>query len=160
MKRTMLFLMMVFFSVAAVGNAAEKKVTKPSKPAVQQVTQQVIVLPNQVQWHAGPTAIPGAQMAVLDGDMHKAGFFVARIKLPAGAKIAPHYHGNVERVTVISGTVKLAMGATQDNPTVLPAGSYFSIPPKTVHNAWVDEETVLQIATRGPWSMHAVTGAK
>lgn len=153
MKRTMLFLMMVFFSLTAVGVAAEKKVSKAA-------LQQVMVLPDQVQWHAGPPAIPGAQMAVLDGDMAKAGFFVARIKLPAGAKIAPHYHGNVERVTVISGTVKLAMGVTQDNPTVLPAGSYFALPPKVVHNAWVDEETVLQIATRGPWSMHPVKGAK
>ncbi|QXE92611.1 cupin domain-containing protein [Geomonas subterranea] len=153
MKRTMLFLMMVFFSLTAAGVAAEKKVSKAA-------VQQVMVLPDQIQWHAGPPAIPGAQMAVLDGDMAKAGFFVARIKLPAGARIAPHYHGNVERVTVISGTVKLAMGVTQDNPTVLPAGSYFALPPKTVHNAWVDEETVLQIATRGPWSMHAVKGAK
>ncbi|WP_224982862.1 cupin domain-containing protein [Geomonas agri] len=153
MKRTMMLLVMVFFSLAVVGVAAEKKVSKAA-------VQQVIVLPDQVKWHAGPPAIPGAQMAVLDGDLTKPGFFVARIKLPAGAKIAPHYHGKMERVTVISGTVKLAMGVTQDNPTVLPAGSYFAIPPKTVHNGWVDEETVLQISTRGPWSMHPVTGAK
>ncbi|MBU5612830.1 cupin domain-containing protein [Geomonas azotofigens] len=153
MKRTMLFLMMVFFSMAAVGVAAEKKVAKAA-------VQQVITVPNDIQWHAGPPAIPGAQMAVLEGDMAKPGFFVARLKLPAGARIAPHFHDNVERVTVISGTIKLAMGMTQDNPTVLPAGSYFALPPKKVHNAWVDEETVLQIATRGPWSLHPVKGGK
>jgi quercetin dioxygenase-like cupin family protein len=151
MKR-MMFLTMIFFSLATVAGAAEKKGVK--------TVQQVIVMPSEIQWHAGPPAIPGAQMAVLEGDMAKAGFFMARIKLPAGAKIAPHYHGNVERVTVISGTVKLAMGTAQDNPTVLPAGSYFALPPKLVHNAWVDEETVLQIATHGPWTLHTVKAGK
>ncbi|MBU5636894.1 cupin domain-containing protein [Geomonas sp. Red69] len=153
MKRTMMFLVMIFFSLAAVGVAAEKK---GGVAAV----RQVITVPADIQWQAGPPAIPGAQMAVLEGNMAKGGFFVARLKLPAGAKIAPHYHDNVERVTVISGTVKLAMGVTQDNPTVLPAGSYFALPPKKVHNGWVDEETVLQIATRGPWSLHVVKGGK
>ncbi|QWV94819.1 cupin domain-containing protein [Geomonas oryzisoli] len=153
MKRTMLLLMMLFFSLATVAVAAEKKVAKAA-------VQQVIMVPGDIQWHAGPPAIPGAQMAVLEGDMTKAGFFVVRLKLPAGTKIAPHFHDKVERVTVISGTVKLAMGVTQDNPTVLPAGSYFAIPPKKAHNAWVDEETVVQIATHGPWSLHAVKGGK
>ena len=41
-------------------------------------------------------------------------------------------------------------------PSVLPAGSYFSLPAKTVHIAWVEEETVLQLSTNGPWSFKAV----
>lgn len=153
MKRTMLLLMMVFFSLATLAVAAEKQ-------GAAAAVQQVMMVPADIQWHAGPPAIPGAQMAVLEGDMAKAGFFVARLRLPAGSRIAPHYHDNVERVTVISGTIKLAMGTTKDNPTVLPAGSYFALPPKKVHNAWVEEETVLQIATRGPWTLHTVKSGK
>jgi hypothetical protein len=52
------------------------------------------------------------------------------------------------------------MGTTQENPVLLPAGSYFSIKPKTVHNAWVDEETVVQISTRGPWTLYTVKGGQ
>ncbi|TGU71567.1 DUF4437 domain-containing protein [Geomonas terrae] len=153
MKRMMLLLVVIFFSLAGSGAAHEKKMA-------QSAVKTIIVVPNDIQWQAGPPAMPGAQMAVLEGDLSKPGFFVARLKLPAGARIAPHFHDNVERVTVISGTIKLAMGATQENPVLLPAGSYFSIKPKTVHNAWVEEETVVQISTRGPWTMHAVKGSK
>lgn len=153
MKRMMLLLMVIFFSIAGSGVAAEKKMAQSS-------AKTIVVVPGDIQWQAGPPAIPGAQMAVLEGDLSKRGFFVARIKLPAGGRIAPHFHDNVERVTVISGNIKLAMGKLQENPVTLPAGSYFSIKPKTVHNAWVDEETVVQISTRGPWTMHAVKGGK
>jgi hypothetical protein len=48
------------------------------------------------------------------------------------------------------------MGDKPENPTILQAGSYFSLPPKVVHNAWVDEETVLQISTMGPWTFKMV----
>jgi quercetin dioxygenase-like cupin family protein len=132
------------------GFAADGKGGKKGAAAM----QPIIVTPDQVQWKEGPPQLGQSQMAVLEGDPAKKGFFVTRLKLPAGAKIAPHFHNNVERVTVISGKINLAMGEAAENPTALPAGSYFSLPPKTVHNAWVDEETVLQITTNGPWSMH------
>lgn len=128
------------------GSAVEHKKTATT------VSQKVIVTPDDIQWQEGPAAIPNTKMAVLEGNPKKAGFFVARLKVPAGTKIPPHIHNNVERVTVISGKVYLAMGDKEQKPSVLPAGSYFSLPPKTVHNAWVDEETVLQITTYGPWT--------
>ncbi|HJV36427.1 cupin domain-containing protein [Geomonas sp.] len=131
------------------GPAAEVKKTTT-------VSQKIVVTPDDLQWKEGPAAIPGTKMAVLEGNPAKGGFFVARLKLPAGTKIPPHVHNNVERVTVISGKLYLAMGDQQQNPAVLPAGSYLSIPPKTVHNAWVEEETVLQMSTFGPWTFKAV----
>lgn len=124
------------------------------------VSQKIVFTPDDLQWKEGPAAIPGTKMAVLEGNPAKAGFFVARLKLPAGTKIPPHIHNNVERVTVISGKLYLAMGDQQQNPSVLPAGSYLSIPQKTVHNAWVEEETVLQLSTFGPWSFKAVKKAE
>jgi quercetin dioxygenase-like cupin family protein len=117
-----------------------------------------VLTPDQLQWKPGPKELGGAEVAVLEGDPARKGFFVTRLKVPAGTKIPPHLHDNVERVTVISGKINLAMGETGDNPIVLPAGSYFSLPPKTLHNAWVDEETILQISTNGPWSMHVKKG--
>ena len=120
----------------------------------------IALTPDDIQWKEGPPNMPNVKMAVLEGNPKKKGFFVMRLKVPAGTKIPPHVHDNIERVTVISGAVKLAMGEKAENPLLLPAGSYFSIPPRIVHNAWVDQETVLQIATNGPWSLRRVDGAK
>ena len=58
--------------------------------------------------------MPTAKIAVLEGDPAKRGFFVMRIKLPAGTKAPAHVHDNIERVTVISGKINLAM---ETNPT-------------------------------------------
>lgn len=149
MKKKLVFLVLVSLSMASAAVAAERKGTAPA-------AKQIILTPDQIEWKQGPASLPTTQMAVLEGDPKKPGFFVMRVKLPAGTKIAPHIHENVERVTVISGAMKLAMGTIQDNPVVLPAGSYFALKPKTVHNAWVDEETILQIATRGPWTLKLV----
>lgn len=142
-------LVAAFLSLAVSGYAAETKM-----PATE--AKRVILTPDKLQWSQGPAQIPNSQMAVLEGNPAKSGFFALRLKLPAGTKIGAHYHENVERVTVISGAISLAMGTGKENPTVLPAGSYFALAPKLVHNAWVDEETVLQIATRGPWSLKTV----
>jgi len=117
----------------------------------------IILAPEQLSWQEGPAALPGSKMTVLEGDPGRRGFFVMRLKLPAGAKIPPHTHKNRERVTIISGKFNLAMGDKPENPIVLPAGGYFSLAPGHVHNAWVDEETVLQISTAGPWTFRPVS---
>jgi quercetin dioxygenase-like cupin family protein len=138
-------LFMVLLVWVTAGSAAEHKKMAPS-------TTSIIVTPDEIRWKEGPPTLPLAKMAILDGDPHKRGFFTMRLKLPVGTKIPPHVHDNVERVTVISGKFNLAMGDKPENPKVLPAGSYFSLPPKTVHNAWVDEETIVQITSMGPWT--------
>ncbi|HJV67494.1 MAG TPA: cupin domain-containing protein [Geomonas sp.] len=142
-------LMLVSLIWASAGPAAETRKTTTA-------TYNIVVTPDDLNWKEGPASMPDTKMAVMEGNPAKAGFFAARLKLPAGTKIPPHMHNNVERVTVISGKLYLAMGDQQQNPAVLPAGSYISLPAKTVHNAWVEEETVLQLATYGPWSFKAV----
>lgn len=141
---------LLLFVAAVAGTAGGPALAEPAMAAPG--SKILMITPDQLQWQQGPQAIPGSMVTVLDGDPKKAGFFVMRLKLPAGAKIPPHVHENVERVTVISGKINLAMGDRQENPTAIPAGGYFSIQPNVLHNAWVDEETVLQIATMGPWT--------
>lgn len=146
--------LLVLISVTWVtaGLTAEKKKVP--------TTAKIILAPNQLQWKPGPPTLPTSKVAILEGNPEKKGFFVMRLMIPAGTKIPTHLHDNVERVTVISGSISLAMGDEQKSPTVLPAGSYFSLPAGTVHNAWVDEETILQIATMGPWSMKVLKVGK
>ncbi len=63
-----------------------------------------------------------------------------------------------ERVTVISGTFHVGLGEKFDDTKAraLPAGGFFSFPPKSAHFAFVKEETVVQLSTIGPWALHYV----
>jgi len=150
-KKWLLFTIpfLFLFVIVSVGFSAEGK-------KMAGAAEKIILTPDKLQWKEGPPALPYTKIAILEGDPHKPGFFVMRIKLPAGTKVPAHVHKTIERVTVISGKFNLAMGDKPENPSVLPAGSYFSLPPKTVHNAWVDEETVLQISTVGPWTFKEI----
>ena len=115
-----------------------------------------IVPPQEIKWGPAPAVLPpGAEAAVLFGDPSEEGFFVLRLKLPAGYKVAPHTHPVDEVVTVISGTFSMGMGETADQSKArpLPAGSFFARPPGMAHYVFVEEETVIQISTAGPWGL-------
>ncbi len=121
-----------------------------------------IVSADQVSWTAGPPSLAaGAQAAVLHGDPAKDGLFVMRLKLPAGFAIAPHTHPRPEIVTVISGAFHVGMGEAADKTKAqrLPAGSFFAFDPGMAHYAHVEEETVVQISTTGPWTITYVNPA-
>jgi quercetin dioxygenase-like cupin family protein len=98
---------------------------------------------------------PGAEAAVLFGDPSKEGLFVLRLRFPAGYRVAPHTHPVDEVVTVLSGTFCKGMGKIADRRKAqpLPAGSFFALPPNTAHYAFLEEETVIQISTVGPWDL-------
>ena len=115
-----------------------------------------IIAQSDVKWGPAPDILPpGAEAALLFGDPSKEGLFALRLKFPAGYAVAPHTHPVIEVVTVISGTGKLGMGETADpgNTAVLPAGSFFALPPGMAHFTYFDEETVIQITTNGPWGI-------
>jgi quercetin dioxygenase-like cupin family protein len=115
-----------------------------------------IVPPQEIKWGPAPTVLPpGAEAAVLFGDPSEEGLFVLRLKLPAGYSVAPHTHPVDEVITVISGRFRLGMGETADQRKAqrLPAGSFFALPPGMAHYVFIDEETVVQISTVGPWGL-------
>ena len=99
--------------------------------------------------------------AVLEGDPSKPGPFTLRAKLPAGYRIAPHHHPADERVTVLSGAVRIGMGERFDEATMttLPAGGYFSMPKGHRHYFLTAEETVIQLNGVGPWGIVYVNPA-
>jgi quercetin dioxygenase-like cupin family protein len=118
--------------------------------------------PAKIQWKDGPASLPrGAKIAVLEGDPAKEGMFVMRVRAPDGYHIPAHTHPKPERVTIIQGTFKLAMG---DNPQpadahVLPAGTYGVWPPGMVHAVWIEGETIVQFHGMGPWVINYVNPA-
>ena len=98
-------------------------------------------------------------MAVLSGDPAKAGSpYTVRLKLVDGAKIDAHAHGDVENVTVISGTLMVGVGTSFDATKMLALapGAYASIPAGTPHFAMAKGPTVVQVNGVGPASMHLV----
>jgi hypothetical protein len=112
--------------------------------------------PDQIPWRDGPSSLlPGAKMAVLEGDPAKEGFFTMRLRLPDGYRVFPHWHTRTERLTIIQGIVNLGTGDHFDAGATQPlsAGTYSSMPPKMTHFAWMKGETILQLSSIGPWAV-------
>lgn len=106
-----------------------------------------------VKWGPGPGAYPpGAQFAVISGDPTKEGFYVVRLKVPAGYRIAPHTHPNDENVTVLSGSFGIGTGDRFDatKGATLKAGGYSRVGKSMSHYAWFSEDTVIQLHGQGP----------
>lgn len=144
-KKAFPILLISAFAVAAVVPAAGDT-----------MEEHKVVSPQEIEWTPAPASIPaGAEAAVLYGDPSKEGLFALRLKLPQGYHIPPHMHPRPEVVTVISGTFRLGMGETADQSKAqaLPAGSFFAFPPGMAHYAFVDEDTIVQLNSTGPWGI-------
>jgi hypothetical protein len=146
------------FSIPALFVAAWLAV--PFVSWAQSTSQVLIVTPDDLKWSDFPL-LPGAQIAVIEGKMDQKGPITARIKLPADAKVAPHWHPEIERVTVLSGTFNYGMGDKLDpeKTKALGPGSVIVMQPKMHHFAWTKEETVIQLNVVGPWGITYVNPA-
>jgi len=130
-----------------------------ARPADVGPAEHLLYTPADVPWREGPGSLEaGAEMAVLEGDPSAPGVFTMRLRLPDGFRIAPHWHPNVERVTVISGAFLLGSGERVDPAGVqrLYPGAYTSMPPGMRHYAIAEGETVIQLTSVGPWLIHYV----
>ncbi|HEX2061445.1 MAG TPA: cupin domain-containing protein [Thermoanaerobaculia bacterium] len=113
--------------------------------------------PDAIVWKDGPPSLPkGSKIAVLEGNPQQEGIFTMRVRVPAGAALAPHWHPRDERVTILSGAVELGFGSVADrtNVTRYGAGSFYVNPPKVMHYLYFPEETVMQMTGVGPWEIH------
>lgn len=112
-----------------------------------------------VEWRDAPASLErGAEVAILEGNPSEPGVFTMRIRMPDGFHISPHWHPNVERVTVVSGTFRLGSGDVLDRAATTPLepGSYTSMPPGMRHFAIAQGETVIQLTSIGPWIINYV----
>ena len=115
----------------------------------------MMVTPNDLKWSDVPSLPVGAKIAVIEGPMNEPVAFMVRIKFPANYRLPAHWHPAVERVTVLSGTFNMGVGAELDpkKTTALTPGSIAIMQPKTTHFAWTKEETVVQLNGVGPWGI-------
>jgi quercetin dioxygenase-like cupin family protein len=164
MKR--ITLMMLIGAALALGSfaiAAQKEKTKESKkPAVAPTAEHVVLTPSDLKWVEAPPGLPaGALIAVLEGDPNKKGPFTIRFQMPDGYKIAPHTHPTMEKITVISGTFFLGMGAKFEEEAghELGTGAFAVMPAQMQHFAWAKGQTIVQIHGEGPFEIKYVNPA-
>lgn len=102
---------------------------------------------------------PGAKIAVLHGDPAAPGAYTLRLQFPAGYVFPVHWHPSPENVTVVSGSLLLAMGNAADR-TVQRAygpGDYLYIPARMSHYGGAREPTVIQLHGIGPFAINLGT---
>ena len=109
----------------------------------------------ELKWSAVPSLPKGAEITVIEGPMNQAAPFTVRLRFPAHYDLPPHTHPAIERVTVLSGTFHMGMGEkfSRAGTQAVRAGDMMIMQPGTVHYAWTDTETVVQLHGTGPWGI-------
>ena len=116
----------------------------------------VLVPADKVQWAPAPPAFrAGAEISVLEGNPAAKGPVTLRLKFPANYDIAPHWHSMTERLTVLSGALRVGMGNRLDreHSTTLAPGGFVSLPASMHHYAWTATPTIVQISLEGPFDI-------
>lgn len=129
----------------------------PAMAALKASIERTRYVDGDEEWiDAAPTLPPGTKIALLDGDPAIPDrVFTLRMKIPAGARLMPHYHTADEHVTIVSGELHSGLGDTYDASKlrVMPPGSYYSLPAGERHYAFAPVETVFQMHGIGPWQI-------
>jgi uncharacterized RmlC-like cupin family protein len=120
----------------------------------------VATLPQDIHFEG---LVGAVGIATLYGDPKKAGLLSERVRIPAGFKIMPHWHGETRTAIVVSGTLYYANGDQWDESKfkAYPPGSFLIEPAKISHYAMAkDGEVVLHATTIGPSSTVKIEQAK
>ena len=146
----------VFAIVATVSMVYAQAGKAPSKGASAAKQEHGATMPGDLKW---TTIMPGAEMAVIDGDPNKTGgVFTLRLRTADGTKIPPHWHPTDEKVTVLQGTFLAAMGDKYDEKGMMtmPVGSFFNVPKTMHHFATCKGVTIVQVHGEGPFKINWV----
>jgi len=102
---------------------------------------------------AGTSGVSGIQTRILKGDPTRSGLYTIQLTIPAHTRIEAHSHPDDRVATVVSGIWYFGYGDRFDDERVkaLPAGSFYTEPPKEAHFARTgDAPVTLQITGFGP----------
>jgi quercetin dioxygenase-like cupin family protein len=120
----------------------------------------VVVRPADLQFAAMPN---GTFQADVVGSAAAPGPYAARVRIPGGLRLPPHFHPEARIVVVLSGTLYLGYGDTFDESkmTALPPGSVFTEAAKEAHYTWAkDGGVVLHVTGVGPTATTWLDGKK
>jgi mannose-6-phosphate isomerase-like protein (cupin superfamily) len=119
----------------------------------------VVVNAREIEYAPAPPDLlpPGAQLAALEGTppFAEQKTFLVRIKVPDGYRFPVHRHGITDRFTILSGTLRHAVGDTWDEAALvdMKPGSVTVLPAGNEHYAVARGETVLQVFGVGPFDL-------
>ena len=115
-----------------------------------------IVQPEGLTWGPAPNLPAGAQITVLYGDPSKTGPFAIRLKFPAGYEVPTHSHPTDELITVLSGKALMSFGENSDKAAAqtMGPGTFMSLPAGALHHLWVEDESVVELHSTGPFDTH------
>jgi quercetin dioxygenase-like cupin family protein len=138
--------------------------TAPAAPSGQAdvVLGAPIVHPlEKAQWQPAPEAFPkGAQIALLEGSppFPEGKTFTFMLRFPAGYTVPPHTHPTAERVTVLTGRMRVGHGPKLDPSRVEPVvhADLFSMPAGHPHFVTTDAETIVALSGVGPVEIYYV----
>jgi hypothetical protein len=117
------------------------------------------IRPEDVAWNPFPAFPPSVRLAILVGDITKAGPYVIRVKVPGGVKLMPHRHPEDRIYTVISGIFYIARGEVfaSDALEAYAPGSVIVLPGNTPHFHWAKSgEYASQVSGTGPLGLEYV----
>ena len=146
--RTLLALAILLFTVPALA-ADDQKIDRFTADALKNFDLA------ELQWADEPSLPTGAKVSLIAGKPEAAGMFMAYLKFPANYEIPPHTHPYAELITILKGRAGNGVGEKFDREkgNVLEAGSSFTLPAKTAHYMWNDEEVVVLLVATGPWNI-------
>ena len=110
----------------------------------------VILSPAEVAFAPAPAGFPpGSAIAVLEGNpLQSPAEFTLRLRLPPGARVAPHEHPTHERVVVLSGRVTVtAAGMSKE----IRPGGFVLMPAGQTHSLATATGAVVQVQGPGPF---------
>ena len=149
------------FVGAVVLTAAAATAQAPMAPAPMAMDH-TMVTADKIVWGPAPPGLPpGSMAAVLSGNPGAPGTFTIRAKLPAGYRIAPHWHPTDEHVTVLSGAIAMGTGEKWDDKALMamPAGAFAAMASNTRHYLFAKSESIIQVHGTGPFSITYVNPA-
>jgi quercetin dioxygenase-like cupin family protein len=112
----------------------------------------VVPGPSDLTWADTGPLFPNTQIVIVDGDPGNPGPVTLRFRCPAGYKFFPHTHPGPERVTVLTGTMLVAIGSNYDASKLkaVQVGGYFVIPTEAPHYGECRGDTIIEVHTTGP----------
>ena len=153
MKKLFLLSLLILICLFSIGVNAQDH---------NKMTSHTLLNNDKLVWNKVPPSLPpGAMLAVMEGDMSKAGPFTVRLSVPANYKIFPHWHPAIEHVTVIKGSFYMGSGGKFDEAaaTKLTEGGFAVMPIKHVHYAFSKDAAEIQLHGIGPWGITYVNAA-
>ena len=101
-----------------------------------------------------PPLIPGAEVAVVFGDLDKkGGSYVIRIRSKGEVKVPPHWHVTDEHITVLEGSIWIGHGEQFDASKLqeMKVGAHAIMPAGVRHFSLTKADNVIELFGEAPF---------